>query len=95
VLGLAGVCVLEGGHGISMDGGKLFGVLFALGAAVFFALGIGDGDCGEIFDQMIEGLPGGARHSSSADKKRAILVHHTLVDQDQHLWLLLQPLLPY
>jgi drug/metabolite transporter (DMT)-like permease len=39
VLGLAGVGVLLGSHGFSMDGGKLLGVLFALGAAVFFALG--------------------------------------------------------
>jgi drug/metabolite transporter (DMT)-like permease len=39
VLGLAGVCVLEGGHGISMDGRKLIGIAFAMGAAVFFALG--------------------------------------------------------
>jgi drug/metabolite transporter (DMT)-like permease len=39
LLGLAGVGVLLGGHGFSMDGGKLLGVLFALGAAVFFALG--------------------------------------------------------
>jgi drug/metabolite transporter (DMT)-like permease len=39
LLGLAGVGVLLGGQGFSMDGGKLLGVLFALGAAVFFALG--------------------------------------------------------
>jgi drug/metabolite transporter (DMT)-like permease len=38
-LGLAGVVVLLGGHGFSMDAGKLVGVAFALGAAVFFALG--------------------------------------------------------
>jgi drug/metabolite transporter (DMT)-like permease len=39
LLGLAGVGVLLGSHGFSMDGGKLLGVLFALGAVVFFALG--------------------------------------------------------
>ncbi len=39
VLGLAGVGVLLGGKDFSIDGGKLPGVVFALGAAMFFALG--------------------------------------------------------
>ncbi|HEY4298760.1 MAG TPA: DMT family transporter [Paraburkholderia sp.] len=38
-LGLAGVVVLLGGQGFSFDAGKLAGILFALLAAVLFALG--------------------------------------------------------
>jgi hypothetical protein len=34
-----GAGVLLGGHGLSMVTGKLLGVAFALGAAMFFALG--------------------------------------------------------
>jgi drug/metabolite transporter (DMT)-like permease len=39
LLGLAGIVVLFSGHDFSLASGKLFGVLFALGAAVLFALG--------------------------------------------------------
>jgi drug/metabolite transporter (DMT)-like permease len=39
VLGLAGVIVLLGGQGFAFDAGKLAGILFALLAAVLFALG--------------------------------------------------------
>jgi drug/metabolite transporter (DMT)-like permease len=39
LFGLAGVVVLFSGHDFSLSSGKLFGVLFALGAAVLFALG--------------------------------------------------------
>ena len=38
-LGLAGVVVLLGGQGFAFDAGKLAGILFALLAAVLFALG--------------------------------------------------------
>lgn len=38
-LGVAGVAVLLGGHGLAVGSGKLPGVLLALGAAVLFALG--------------------------------------------------------
>src|SRR3954454_7410253 len=38
-LGLAGVAVLLGGAGLALEAGKLPGVLLALSAAVFFALG--------------------------------------------------------
>ncbi|HEV2674417.1 MAG TPA: DMT family transporter [Aliidongia sp.] len=39
LLGLAGVMVLLGGQEFAIDAGKLYGVAFALGAAVLFALG--------------------------------------------------------
>jgi drug/metabolite transporter (DMT)-like permease len=39
LLGLAGVVVLLGGRGFAFDAGKLTGILFALLAAVLFALG--------------------------------------------------------
>ena len=39
VLGLAGIAVLFGGQGLSFGAGKVLGIGFALGAAVFFALG--------------------------------------------------------
>jgi len=39
LLGLAGVAVLLGGHGISFDAGRRTGIVCALGAAVLFAFG--------------------------------------------------------
>jgi drug/metabolite transporter (DMT)-like permease len=39
LLGLAGVAVLLGGHGISFDAGRRAGIACALGAAVLFAFG--------------------------------------------------------
>ncbi|MGU3494120.1 DMT family transporter [Xanthobacteraceae bacterium A53D] len=38
-LGFAGIVILMGGHDLSLSGGKLPGVLSAVGAAVLFALG--------------------------------------------------------
>lgn len=39
LLGMAGITVLLGGGGLAMEGTRMFGILAALGAAVFFALG--------------------------------------------------------
>jgi hypothetical protein len=36
----------------------------------------GDGDCGEIFDRMLEGLPGGPHHSPLADPRNLPDVIH-------------------
>lgn len=39
LLGMAGITVLLGGGGLTMEGTRMFGILAALGAAVLFALG--------------------------------------------------------